>query len=531
LLLARQNLNEASDWKHKLVISDDDVAFLYDWLHAQGKPRTAKDLALALIEQRLAVQAKAIQAELSKGEAYQPKKSYTVGQTLVFPALEFAAGTVLDIRDGVNPMYPAFKVIKVQIAGRSKPREFPAELDYPHRLNTDVLGILEGSSAKDIYQEHKAVLEPALTAKFSEGSDLGFVQLDGHWFLRELMAEVHVGHLNLAEALVELNNRPVSSPEILKELDLPVEIGADVRRFSLEAALLSDERFINLGTPKEPLWYLRRLIPADVLSKPVRLTYTPIVFDRSAVQPVLHQIEDEIDDEASELATRAPDKRKPGDKVTVVLSPPHRRTGTLPLTPRTAGFFPESGASMIPVRLVDGQKGGIINGWVVPGGRYVFGLGGWYAKNELPAGTLITVQRTANASEVIVDFAPRRLRREWVRVARVDDGQLTFQMTKYPIACEYDEAMLMAEDGADDLDALWLAEEQQRRPVLDVLLDIFPELAKLSPRVHAKTVYAGFNMIRRCPPGPIFYELSVNPCFEDAGNGYWTFDPGKLHKR
>jgi hypothetical protein len=81
------------------------------------------------------------------------------------------------------------------------------------------------------------------------------------------------------------------------------------------------------------------------------------------------------------------------------------------------------------------------------------------------------------------------------------------------------------------MDALWMSEEQQKRPVLDILLDLFPELAKLSPRVHAKTVYAGFNLMRRCPPGPIFYELSVNPCFEDAGNGYWTFDPGKLQKR
>jgi hypothetical protein len=525
--LVRQNLKETSGWKDRLVISDDDAAFLYDWLHGEQKPATVKDLALALIGQRLAAQAKVIQAELSKGEAYQPKKAYEVGQTLVFPALDFVAGTVEAIRDGVNPMYPPFKVIQIQVADERKLREFPAELDYPHKLNADVLGLLEGSSPKDIYEEHKAVLEPALDAKLSDASDLGFVQLDGRWFLRELMAEVHVGHMNLAEAMVELNNRPVESDEVLKELDLPAEISADVRRFSLEAALGADERFINLGTSKEPIWYLRRLIPAEVLSKPSRLAYTPIVFDRSAIQPVLQQVEDEVDDEASDLATGPADKRKPGDKATIVLTPPHRRTGTLPLTPRTRGFFAE-GAAIIPVRLIDGQKGEPIGGWVVPGGRYVFGLSGWYTKNELPAGALITLQRTANPSEIIVDFAPRRLRREWVRVARVDDGTLNFQMTKYPIACEYDESMLVAEDASDDMDALWIAEEEQKRPVLDILLDLFPELAKLSPRVHAKTVYAGFNLIRRCPPGPIFYELSVNPCFEDAGNGYWTFDPSKL---
>ncbi len=530
-MLVRQKQSQATGWGEGLVITDDDVAFLYEWLHSQAKPCATKDLALALVEQRLAEQAKAMQARLSHGEVYQPKKSYTVGQSVVFPALEFAIGTVVAIRDGVNPAYPPFKVIQVEMEGEGEIREFAAELDFPHRLNADIQTLLEGASPKQIYQEHKAALESAIVERLSDSAALGFVQLDGHWFLRELMPEIHIGYLNLAEAMIELGNRPASSQEILAEIALPPEIPAEVQRFSLDLALLADERFVNLGTPKAPLWYLRRLLPQEVLSVPVWLAYTPIAFDRSSVNPVLRQVENEIDDELSDLSGGPTEKRKPGDKASIVLTAPHRKAGTLPLTPRTRGFFPEGPGAIVPVRLINGQNGEAMNGWVVPDKGYVFGLRDWYVTNEIPAGAILWLQRTGNPTEIIVDFAPRRMRREWVRVARADAGRLVFQMTKYPISCEYDEAMLVAEEESQALDELWVAEQKRGRPVLDILLELFPELAKLGPRVHAKTVYAAFNLIRRCPPGPIFYELSVNPCFVDEGNGYWSLDPTKIQTR
>lgn len=529
--MVRQKQNQPTEWAGAIVITDDDVAFLYEWLHQQGKPCATKDLALALVSQRLAEQAKALQARLSYGEAYQPRKSYTVGQTLVFPALDFAAGKVVGIRDGVNPAYPPFKVIQVEMEGETEVREFPAELEFPHKLNADVTQLLQGASPKQVYQEHKAALDAAITDKLGQASALGFVQLDGQWFLRELLPEIHIGYLNLAEAMIELNNRPVSSDEVLKELALPAEVPHDVQRFAVDVALRGDERFMNLGTTKEPAWYLRRLLPLDVLQTPIWLTYTPIAFNRKGISAILHQVEGEIDDEVSDLAAGPAEKRKPGDKVSIVLIAPHRKAGTLPLTPRTRGFFPDGPGAIVPVRLINGQNGEPMNGWVVPANGYVFGLRDWYLQNEIPAGALIWLQKTGNPSEIIVDFEPRRMRREWVRVARADAGRLTFQMTKYPISCEYDEAMLVAEEESPALNQLWIAEQERGRPVLDILLELFPELAKLGPRVHAKTVYAAFNLVRRCPPGPIFYELSANPCFVDEGNGYWAFDPTKIQKR
>jgi hypothetical protein len=48
----------------------------------------------------------------------------------------------------------------------------------------------------------------------------------------------------------------------------------------------------------------------------------------------------------------------------------------------------------------------------------------------------------------------------------------------------------------------------------------------LSPQntVHAKTIYSAVNMVRRCPPGPIFAELVRQPCFISMGENYWRFN-------
>jgi hypothetical protein len=39
--------------------------------------------------------------------------------------------------------------------------------------------------------------------------------------------------------------------------------------------------------------------------------------------------------------------------------------------------------------------------------------------------------------------------------------------------------------------------------------------------VHAKTIYSAVNVLRRCPPGPIFATLVARPEFEHVGGPYW----------
>ena len=63
--------------------------------------------------------------------------------------------------------------------------------------------------------------------------------------------------------------------------------------------------------------------------------------------------------------------------------------------------------------------------------------------------------------------------------------------------------------------------------VAQTMVRLFPELAKLSPQttVHSKTVYSAVNVVRRCPPGPVFAELVRQPCFVSMGENYWRFNP------
>ena len=67
--------------------------------------------------------------------------------------------------------------------------------------------------------------------------------------------------------------------------------------------------------------------------------------------------------------------------------------------------------------------------------------------------------------------------------------------------------------------------EEKGYPVTQVLYDIFPELSKLNPQgtVHAKTLYAAVNVIRRLPPGPMFAVLMQDMALLPVGDNYWLF--------
>src|SRR5690606_11549340 len=84
--------------------------------------------------------------------------------------------------------------------------------------------------------------------------------------------------------------------------------------------------------------------------------------------------------------------------------------------------------------------------------------------------------------------------------------------------------MIVADTDPAAIDAL--REELYNDGVdLPTIVDqIVPELTGLNPQgtVHAKTVYSAVNIIRRCPPGPIFYLLISNPRFRDVGAGMFA---------
>jgi hypothetical protein len=261
-----------------------------------------------------------------------------------------------------------------------------------------------------------------------------------------------------------------------------------------------------------------------VVNPPERLRIEVAAYDRQAIDQGLLLIEREIDDEGS--GEEVMGTSRPIYRTTVTLAYPHWRAGTLPLTVRTRGLFPDATTHHFPIVLVDGRDGDRMQGWVVHESAFVYGLQDWYKRHGLPVGTYIKLERTRDPRVITVDYEPRRLKSLWIPIAAVQGGKLVFQMRKTAISCEYDDKMTIGEDHPEQIDRLWQEVRDRGESLFQTMMRIMPELIKLSPQgtVHAKTIYSAVNVLRRSPPGPIFALRSTERNCVSMGGGYWTFD-------
>jgi hypothetical protein len=520
----------AAFWRDQFEVTASDLDFLYNLLLESQTPKRLSELSVALIQEYMRRENAKIEAELAKGAVYTPKAHFTVGQTLVFPALEFAAGDVVGVRPGQNPEHGDFEVIKVQFPGSEKPREFAAGLQTEHRLNQiDSDQLLHNDallSAAEIYALYQAEIDESVLYGLEESDRADqFVQVEESWLLADMLAEIHVGHLNIAEALIEMNAEPQTTAELLKEVELDANVAKSMQRISLEHALNRDERFDRVQRNGSLAWYLRRLEPPEVVTVPLALRPASVRYNRAMLSVDLLQTEWELDDEwgesslSSELPTIVPN-------TSFTLIYPHRRHGTLPLNGRTRSFFPSGELGKSTVTLIDGRWGTQYTGWVVHEHRYVTGLAKWMDDHGLPVGAFITLERTATPNEIVVDFRTRRPKREWARMAtaNLENLRLTLEMNKIEVKCEYDEAMIVADADRSAIDELRTRLIDEGVELSQLVEQVVPELTKLNPQgtVHAKSVYSAVNIVRRCPPGPIFYMLISNRRFRDVGGGLFA---------
>ena len=517
----------ASYWQEQMAVGRQDLDYLYDRILDAAQPISTADLAQLLMDRHCRREEEMVQAELSKGPAHQPKDHYEVGAQLIFPALDYVLGTVVGTRSGRNPEYGDFTVIQVRFPSQAGVREFAADLQGEHRLNRkegegQVLVVDALIPYTELYERYGMFVERKLTAALKEQDS--FICYKDQWFLRDMLAKIHVGHLNIVEALIDVKGAPLPTADLLRDLGLPDEIPPDIQVLSLNCALEEDERFDNVGDSGRDIWYLRRLTPEPVIHPPERLVIRAVPYDRQVIDQELLLIEREIDDEGSGEEVMGPSR--PIYKTSIILIYPHWRFGTLPLTVRTRGLFPQATTHHTPVVLIDGQSGDKMQGWVVHKEQYVYGLKEWYQRYELPAGALIKLERTRDPRIITIDFEVRRLKRLWLKVASVEEGRLVFQMSKLPVSCEYDEQMAIGEEDPVAVDRFRARMEAREDSLFQLMVQIMPELIKLSPQgtVHAKAIYSGVNILRRTPPGPIFALLTVKPCFVPMGGGYWTFD-------
>jgi len=517
-------------WLEEFVIEDADVEYLYELILEREKPLTSEELAFALIEKRSKEEEKRLKTLLTEGNVYRPSGTYEVGQRLFFPAFDFAQATVVGVRPGHNPEYGSFQVIQVRFDGDNDVREFASQLKVPHKLDQekpeDWLARM-GTSPQQIFERYGDIIKERLVERLSQEEE--FVCFDDLWLLRGMMPEIHVGHLNIAEAVIEVQGRPLPAEEILPALELPSTHPKSVQVFSLNVALKGDERFSQVGPKGQILWYLRRLEPAEVTQIPERLIYSPIPYDREVLNQEMLQIIGDIDDEATEeelIAAPTP----PVESITIALPYHHFRSGTLPLTPKTRAIFPEGSSNYTMITFLDTVSGEKFYGWVVYEGKYITGLAEWYEKIGATVGAYISLSPGKSPLEVLISYTPHRIKKEWVRAAKVQNERLVFEMQMQTVGCDYDDLMMIAEGNREKIDALRKKVEGSDKSLYELLLQVFPELAKLSPQgtVHSRTLYTAVNLVKRCPPAPILAELKARECFTYVGNGYWVFDESKV---
>jgi hypothetical protein len=523
--VTQRETQTAAYWKEEFTIEESDLDFLSNLLLEEEEPLNTEEMALAIIRRRVERETQAAKRREQGTAIYRPADRYDVGQHLVFPAMDYAAGQVVATRPGHNPAMSAFDVVRVDFGDGRPPREFATAL-AEHKLNQQPR---EGSMGEikppeTLFEEYGPSIMQKLEARLNANPDI--VRLAGRWFPRALLASVNIGHLNLAEAVLDVaGGGPLPTEELLKEVGLPSNINPRLQAFSLNYGLQEDERFDEVGPAGQVLWYLRRLEPREVLEPPEILRNAAPDYDRSAVDPTLLSLERELGDEYS-----PPDPDfTPSDEVALTLIYPHRRAGSLPLSQRLAPLFPTAFESpRVRFLFVDADTGERFSGWVGRQAGFVFGLEEWYKKYDIPAGGHLIVRRGANPGEVEVQAQKRRPTREWVRTAAVGhDGRVAFTMQKKLIGADYDDLMIVAADNPAALDEAW--RKSQGTPFARLAADVFRELAKLNPQsaVHAKTLYAAVNVARRCPPGPIFAELLQRPYYAHVGDAYWRFDQSR----
>ena len=506
------------DYWEAFRLQDEDVEFLYNYLLELEIPLTSRELTEALIDERTHRKKLEIeQQRTSGGDLYQPKKSFAIHQKLIFPSQNWKHGEVTGIRPGYNPVLGEFQVIQVSFNDGDQ-HEFAACLT-DHILNqppkiVDDYTILDKQTVMRIYADDlKESIETGL------GGRTDFVRIAGRWFPRALLIDINIGHLNLAEAALDMaGGGPLPTSELLKQIELSADVNPKLIEFSMDMALEEDPRFDEVGPTGDVLWFLRRLEPSEVLSTPIFLSYQGFDYDRSVLTPEMLNLEMELDDELSPLDG----KYQPLNDGRVRLIFPHWRSGTLPLSARIRHLFPTAyEAPLVRFMLVDGNSNQKFPGWVVREKHYIYGLENWYESRNVMPGSIIQVRKGVQSGEVIIQTENRRPSREWIRTVLVgSDGGMVFAMLKQIVSTPFDERMAIAIPDKDALDQIWTKNQKERAPFERIVVNTVKELSKLNPQshVHASELYAAINVIRRSPPGPILSLLASHPWFIHVGD-------------
>lgn len=522
--MAISPLTIQKDYWDCFEIKSSDIEFIYNMLLELELPQSSQELVKAIIDERIAREKQNLQQQRrSEGKIYAPKEQYAINETILFPARNWEKGRVVNVRKGNNPEIGTFDVIDVEFAGGDQ-RSFASNLQ-DHALNQPITFAQDDPNLDPSYvmrrygRELVNRLDQALSAK----PDL--VRIAGRWFPRALLVDVNMGHLNLAEAVLEVENGgPLKTSDLLEQIDLTTDVNTKLTEFSLNLALQEDERFDEVGPAGEILWFLHRLEPAEVQSPPIYLKASPYDVNYEQIAPLLSQFEEGVCDELEEDHS----DHETGNEVTISLLYPHWRAGTLPLSCQVESLFPTAYESpRVQFTFKDGDSGERFSGWVVRPYHYVFGLAEWYQAQGVFPGSRIHIIRSTQPGEVIIRAEKHRPNREWMRtVITGADGGVVYALLKQLVSTNFDDRMAIMIPDTTLLDQMWEQGIWQRKALDTVVLTTMRELGKLNPQghIHAQELYAAVNVIRRCPPSAVLQVLVNNRWAIHLGDLYFRLD-------
>jgi hypothetical protein len=516
---------EATFWQSEYKVTEGDLDFLTGVILEGGLPRSLDDLVSVLMLRLIHREKERAARQVSDGEVYRPTDHFDVGQNLYFTERDFAQATVLQVRPGMNPRYPDFEVIRVAFEDGTE-LEFASSLQVPHPLNRPTEELVGGSaedlSETEIVDTYRVDVATALAQALE--ADEGWVQFDGVWFLRELLPEFHMGHLNLAEAAIYEASQPLPVSEMLSRLELGIPGSRQAQLFSLNHSLSQDTRFDNVGTREQQVWYLRALMPQEVFERP-RVHQSPLSptgdeYLGLTMLDVVESLGDELDSIPGMQTGN-------GSNIGYQVSFPHLYAGTMPASAALLDLFAYEEGQHLAVTLIDARNGKSYAGWLLPAERYIAGLGPWYKAVGMVVGGLVSVTPGDTPATLKLSITvPRSSSSGWVRSATVSDGALVLQMQPGRIAVRHDPATHIEVADRDAVARLMWQSQQTSRSLYGLVKAVFAELAKLSPQGVApcQAIYSAVNMYRRSGAVPIFSILTANACFDPVGNGEWAFD-------
>lgn len=521
-------------------LADDEPEYLSELLIEEESPLTVENLALRLMEKRVREEKEVWDDRKAKGLIYQPRESYSEGDRLVFSALGDAVGTVVGVRSGHHPDYGSFDVIQVALEGQDQAREFASNLSEPHALNFIAMEEEEDlelddvvALSKTLYERYGQYVTAVLLASMKETPE--FVNFGEEWFMHSFLLPIEEGHLNLAEAVLDLAGGFSTTEAILGVLEMPEESSPAVRLFSVNYALATDaqERFEFAGFRGRMEWCLPRVAE----TKPLR-------FEKSPKDISL----DHVLDQVIEIVGDGAPAGEPGGEV-------QRWSHVLTFYDWYWGHLPyDRDARELLVRpLFEDQRSARLE-LVHRGSDQVFPvvvhyprerqLGWWgsaelrqfFEEQELIPGTTVLVEgaESSDAEGVYeISYYPAAARKLEM-LDYEEGGQPVFR--RISVKCEVEEEMALPRSRFSALETLRLLDEEERAVMASLLAAAFQRVGekllrgtRIVYRANLADLFVAAN-IERPLPGTILraaFEQGAYECYYIDVDGYYVYDPGR----